>query len=185
MFITRLVAMATLAVPCAAFATNTFNVNTSSCSGSLVSSFVDGVSLACDGDYLLSGGLIESSQSIFLSATGSISITDLTLNAPVLNISTGSSLVFGDGVTLLTPGLTNGGVPPQIVTPSLTIQVDGGHQTIPGRALQVNGIGAPGVISWTPAVPSLSTVPEPSSMGLLLGGLLSAGLFMERKHRKS
>lgn len=169
MSITRLLAVAALATPCAAFAANTFNVTTASCSGNLVSSFTDGVSLSCTGDFTLNGGLIESSQSVFLGATGLLSLVGVKVTAPAITFQSDTSLsiddtssITADGVNLLAaPGLPTGPI------------------RLTGNALIVHGIGPSPTINVQPAL-----VPEPNAMALVMAGLLSAGLVVAGQRKK-
>jgi len=169
-FIARFLAAVALVTPCATFAaTHAFNVTTSSCSGTLASSFTDGVSLSCTGDFSLNGGLIESSQSVFLAATGALSLVGVKVTAPTITFQSETSLsidetssITADGVDLLSPS----------ALPTGPIRLN-------GNAVIAHTIGAPFTFNVQPAV-----VPEPHALALLMAGLLSAGLAMARQRQK-
>lgn len=169
MLITRLLAVAALAAPCAAFAANTFNVTTSSCSGTLVSSFTDGVSLSCSGDFMLNGGLIESSQSVFLGATGLLSLVGVKVAAPTITFQSETSLTIDETSLITTHGMN-------LLNPT---ELPTGPIRLEGNALLVHSIGPSLTVHVQPAF-----VPEPNALALVMAGLLSAGLVVAQRKKR-
>lgn len=170
MSIIRLAAAATLALPGAVFASNTFNVTAATCTGSLVASYTDGLSLACAGDFSLSNGVIESDTSILLSATGALKLEDITLSAPVITLNSGGSLAFGDG---------NAVKPVSGASSSLSINTGEGSwgTVVPGSGAIIGVVAGPHVSPGAfNLAPFPGNVPEPESLPLLVAGLMAIGL---------
>jgi hypothetical protein len=159
-------------------AASTASIGSISCSGS--QSFIDltnGANLSCDGNFSLIGGSINSETAITISAFGDLFLDNLTISAPLVNLTTRSGvLTFSNGVSILSSGTINidtgNTTPPRIaLTPGATL-------TLPGRT---NGTG--GTITLSPGgnidlrsggrLTLVSSVPEPDSYwSMLCGGLM-------------
>jgi hypothetical protein len=158
-YFTRLAAIAALVLPSAAFADGLFNVTTSSCSGSLEASSSNGLSFACIGDFFLSGGSIESNESISLSASGALSISNVFFNAPSVTLTSGTALVLnGERAWLPVDGDT--AVLGALGMNFREILVNHGS----GSSIQLSAGGL------------TTTVPESSTFALMVGGLIAMGV---------
>ena len=145
-----------------------------------MSSFTEGVSLTCAGDFSLSGGLIESDQSIFLSATGYLSLLDVTLKAPTVTLNSASLVAVGDQTLIDVAG--------QAVLSTRAAGEVAVSKTM-GSLEIVRAQPNPRLMDWATldirAGSSVQFVPEPNLRTLFLLGLLSMGLVITRQRRKS
>lgn len=173
----RRAALGALLLPSLAFASNAFNVASSTCTGDLVSSYTDGISFTCTGNFSLSHGTIGSDTAIFLSATGLLQLTDIaftghniTLNAgDALNIDASTSFKFNDEAPAPDhPGkiTLQGGV--LLMSQDLRKNIAEWQRVDLGAGSEVQ-ITQPGSVQ-------LSAIPEPGSLALAMAGVMSIGL---------
>ena len=78
------------------------NIGAISCSGDQSFSETDTVTISCSGDLSLLGGSISADNTISIIAYGSLFLNDLTLIAPIVELSAFGSLSIGDGVSINT-----------------------------------------------------------------------------------
>lgn len=81
------------------------NIGTITCSGDQSFSATDTVAISCSGDLSLLGGSISADNTISIIAYGSLFLNDLTLIAPIVELSAFGSLSIGDGVSINTEAL--------------------------------------------------------------------------------
>jgi hypothetical protein len=184
MSIVRLVAVAALVLPGVVFASNTFNVASSGCSGALVSSYIDGLSFACTGDFSLSDGAMVSDTFIALSATGSLRLANMSLTAQTITLDAGRQLdvdagtyldIAGSGLSVPLRGSIAGGTV-QIRDPAISQSV-----TRPVVNWERFDIAAGATVHFQqPGTIQLNTVPEPDSVALLVAGLMAMGLVFRK-----
>jgi hypothetical protein len=185
MSIARLLATAALALPAAAFAANSLNVATSSCSGSLASSFDGGVSLVCTGDLFLGQGSIFSDADILLSATGTLQLTEIALTGHTVTLNAGTQLAIDAESILRTTDA--GAYAPLVPATNQAIVHAGGLELrqSPQRDViqwETFDIGTGGAVHFQqPGTIQPSLVPEPASMGLMLAGLTALGVRSRRR----
>ena len=185
-----------LAAPLAG-AANVMNVQSSFCSGIETISGTSSLALSCTGDFSLIGGALAADNSITISSSGALSLDNLSISAPQLQFSAGTSITLGSLVFLVATNasftaaaagqsptvsigsgatLTSGlGVPPAPI-------VAGGGAIVlsPGGSLNIGGTVGPITVS---PVPVPAPVPEPTTTTLLLAGLL--GVAMVHSCRRS
>lgn len=199
------------------FAASVFNVQSTFCSGIQTSSLNSPLSLNCTGDLALDGGVlggvITDSAGINLSATGTLTLNNLTITAPQIQLA-GSSVFVGNGVsfagglnmpfaanvtrigslngapTLITPTGTQ--LPSSGMTPisrSGTIYANAGTLSIAnGGALSINAAPLPSVkwgIYSIGGTTSIPPVPEPGIYATMLIGLLFLAGFLRTSRYKS
>jgi hypothetical protein len=188
MSIVRLAALLAFALPGMACASNTFNVAISSCSGTLLSSSTDGLSLECSGDFSLSNGVIHSDTSVFLSATGSLQLTDISITGHSLTLSAGGQLDI-DPRTSLSISDRDLLAPLVVAAGSAAIRVGGGlelRQDVTREVIQWPSFDistASAAHFQQPAIIQLSTVPEPDRAVLMLAGLMAIGLAVRKSSK--
>lgn len=177
----------------AAFQVNDVEIG---CTGELSLSGVDALVMTCSADLLLRGlnadANIFAAESIFLSSTGRLSLSDLRLNSPEVTLTSGTAVWVDNSVTI-GGGLPDG--PSPIVHISVgetrlsndpTPSRPGGEISIGGRgdlrlgAELIEGVG--GDVRLTPGgTIQVSNVPEPSTWALMVGGLLAISLRARRR----
>lgn len=158
------------------------------CSESLVVQEGDAYVLSCTGDLSLQGlggqGSFLADTSITLNATGSLSLSDLQLQAPSIFLNGGASVTVGTSVTLngedvkiLAAGA--GGAGGTLGTPGGTRPREGGGIVIAGGGLGSNDPKFGDVILTTVG----SAVPEASGWATMAIGLIALmGLVRRPRH---
>ena len=88
-------------LPLLANATSNASITSSTCSGNLTTSLLDGASFACAGNLTLDGGFVTSDSLINISADGDLFLDNLALTAPNVTFSNLSGmLAIGSGVVI-------------------------------------------------------------------------------------
>jgi hypothetical protein len=163
-----------------AFATSVVNVQSTVCSGTESANVTGPIVISCVGDLSLYGGTLADTSSIFLSATGTLTLDSLTISAPQIQFSSGSSLTLGSGVTLVGTsvslvGNASGTIPAVSIATGAIILGPGSSD--PGPLVVSGGgflAGPVGTVTITPADPiSLAPVPLPAAYSNMLVGLMA------------
>lgn len=172
-----------------AFASSVVNVQNTTCSGVQTWSTTGPLSLNCTGDLSLNGGMLSDSASISLSSTGSMSLDNLTISAPQLTFTAGSTLWFGSGAALTTTSISlaanaNGTTPAISISSGATLSV-GGAMPVPldyGSSV----LASPGnyIVSPNAGLLIVTPVPLPGSYVNFLVGILVIGGFLFVFQRK-
>lgn len=103
------------------------------CSGSQTESLVEGTSLFCSGDFSLVGGAIISESKVAITADGGLSLANLSINAPVIELtSLGGLLSVGNNVFLTGQSIFLTAGTSLTIDASSTINVSGDGQGDPG-----------------------------------------------------
>lgn len=100
---------ALLGFPLSAFALASSSVDTMECSGEPSTSLTDTAAFFCAGDFQLSGGSIVSDFKISIFADRLLSLYNISLRAPAIELS-GGQFVIGEGTILSTIGTLASGV---------------------------------------------------------------------------
>jgi hypothetical protein len=147
------------------------------------------VSLNCTGDFSLSGGSLVANSKIVLSSFGALSLEDIALTAPQIDLIAGSTISLGSGVLIATGVLSVSGNPgaqsPTIaIVPGAQISIGGGefHPIGPGDIDVISLGNVPPLPGGSGSI-SLQT-PEPGMFALMLCGLLSLGFFLRARERR-
>ncbi|HQT25960.1 MAG TPA: PEP-CTERM sorting domain-containing protein [Burkholderiales bacterium] len=188
---------ALLLTPLSAHAVSDIDVPTMSCSGAETSDLTSFLSLSCAGNLSLAGGSLFSDSKIVLTATGSMTLDNLRMTAPNIDLN-GGSVVLGSGVSFDTgnsPGIGSGlgGTFPFITPPpGSSISIIGNSYPILGSNYPISsGAGfteyfvSPGtyVITLPPGI-AVGTVPEPNMISLLPVGVITLA-FLTRNRRRT
>lgn len=88
-----------------------FLVDSVSCSGTSTQSFLDVLSFNCAGDLSLYGGSISANTSILLSATGALSLNNLTLTSQDISLISGTLASAWSGVDIHATNSINISIP--------------------------------------------------------------------------
>ncbi|MBU1365833.1 MAG: PEP-CTERM sorting domain-containing protein [Gammaproteobacteria bacterium] len=88
-------------------AATTANITTASCSGSQSFDLSNGALLSCDGDFSLIGGSIDSDISITIRSQGLLTLGDLMLSAPVVQLLSMTDEISLAGSWSITAGSVN------------------------------------------------------------------------------
>lgn len=177
-------------VPSLAVANPTVDLGTVSCLGLQSSSFADVVSLTCTGDFSLSGGNIAADSKIVLSSGGALSLDNLSITAPQVEFFAGSSVSLNDGVSIVANsifvlGSSDGPIPTVSVSPGVSISSGNGADAPP-----IN-VGTGSISGGDTSLPGggpiliLSSAPEPTSLAMLMAGLLALGGFLGTRGKHS
>jgi hypothetical protein len=139
------------------------------------------VTLTCTGNFLIGGGSISADERVTLFADGSLVLENVSITAPIIQLSSGTTLSLASTVTLRATSaiavLEPGPGLPEFTVPSASLIVLGSGDNArtfgPGDRL-VGSIRLPGdlrpltggTIIFSPAVP------EPSAVVLIIAGVL-------------
>lgn len=183
------------------FAQTVVNVQDTSCSGIQSSSLNSPLYLNCSGDFALNRGVLADNSGIFLSATGALTLDNITISAPTIQFDAGTSISVGGNVSLAGSNisLVSGAAG---TTPLLFSSSPVGNPVISSG-------GAAGALSFTqsgsvvtmvnwqtdlspdlfvvmdePLILTVNAVPEPSSYVTILAGLLCLAGFRRVCRRK-
>ena len=170
MFRSYLLSLSLALLPSTGIAATVFAVQSIICSSTQSSSLDGPVTLICSGDFSLNGGVLSDDNSILLSSTGALTLDNLTISAPHINLVAGSSISIGSGVSLVTSSTPSmvGAVSITVgATISLGTPSDARILTSNDIAISANA----GSLSPDPGDP-LSLIPIPASFTLFLSGLL-------------
>lgn len=160
-------------------AVSSSTVDSLDCSDSLSVSLLDTASFSCVGNLSLSGGGITSDSKIEITSSGSLVLTNLSIVAPIVELSSqNGQLSIGNGVLINTSSFLatvgSGVVPSFIVAPGASISLGSGEATRIIGSLEILESINHGAI--TPLVGGNMlinpSVPEPSAFISLLFGLL-------------
>jgi hypothetical protein len=196
-------------LPNAANATSTASIISTSCSGSLTTSLLDGASFACAGNLTLDGGFVTSDSLINISADGDLFFDNLALTAPNISLSVltgmlkmGSNVILNAGSNLTVTGGNT--APVSIIQSTSKATISWNNFDIglnPGAAVILNagsansvvlnrvGGGELTLISGNIATSgsvvngpelNVAVVPEPSTYAMMLAGLLGLISFRRR-----
>lgn len=192
-----------LSAPGWALATQTIDQSTIDCSESLTLLTQDNLTAQCTGNMSITGGTWTSDTLISLSATGNLSMWDVTFLAPSIAVVGNQILVDGGSTLALAADPTIGDG--AITLRTSTTGDGGGIQLVAGASIQVGphealsperlaSIGQGGVIAITAdhsgltvegmssgGSASTSPVPEPGTWALALAGL--AGLMLRLRRQ--
>lgn len=168
-----------------------FSVQNFSCSGTqatIIGDVTGPLSIGCDGSLSLIGGSIHSDTSIMLAADETLTLVDLTLSAPQIDLS-GASIYIGNSVDMdLRPTApVDGGRPTPGGMDLLAGISAGGQITLHGGGGSGGGnrgsTGIGGSISLRPggitvgggsgdsSITVIPSIPEPSTFAIMLCGL--------------
>lgn len=193
---------ALLALSSRAHAVSTINVPGMTCSGTQTSDLTSFLSLSCTGNLSLIGGTLSSDTKIVLTATGSMTLDNLTVTAPVIDL-TGGNLYIGSGASLNAANSATiiaggSGTSPFITTAA------GGSVTIgsslysigagSGNSLQLGsgtiipitnpGSLVGGTVSVFPGAGIVVAVPEPDIISLLPVGAITLAFLTGNRRRR-
>lgn len=177
----------------AAFQVNDVEIG---CTGELSVSGVDALVMTCSADLSLRGLSVEAgifaAESIFISSTGRLSLSDLRLNSPQVTITSDTAVWLVDSVTLggglpeglspvvrISAGETRLSNDPNLSGASGVISIGGSGDLRPGVEL-IESVGG-NVRLTTGGTLQVSNVPEPSTWALLFTGLLAISLRARRR----
>lgn len=164
------------------------NIDRMECSGTQTSSLSDVLSLSCSGDFSLIGGNIIADSKILISSIGALTLENLSITAPEVELIAGSFLSLGSSVSITTnsiyAGIGNGSIL-HYVSPSATISIggemnrplDSGYILLPNSNNSVTFSGG-GLITILPSVP------EPDTYATMLAGLLILVCAVRLKKRR-
>lgn len=168
-----------------------FSVQSFSCSGAqaTISGDVTGpLSIGCNGSLSLTGGSVYSDTSIRLAADEALTLVDLILSAPQVDLS-GASIFIGNSVNMdLRPTAPVGGVRPTLGGINLLADISAGGQiTLHGGGGIVGGnVGSTGIGgsislqqgditigggSGNASITVIPSIPEPSTFAIMFCGL--------------
>lgn len=171
MRINRFLLGALLFSPIVVHAASFASLESASCSGSLSSSLSDEASFLCSGDLSLIGGSIRSDARIAIRADGSLFLDNLSLTAPLIDLSAlKGAITIGRG-TSVNGSFLAGSRP--ITAPTMTVP---GSRTLPagdGGSLFVSPGGNISLSGSGGIVTLVSAVPEPSAALMMVVGLLA------------
>lgn len=174
-----------------AFASPVANVQSTICSGTQTWSMTGPLSLSCIGDLSLNGGMLSDSTSISLSSTGSMTLDNLTISAPQLMFTAGSTLWFGAGVALTATTISlaanaSGTTPAISISSGATLSA-GGATSVPldyGSSV-LTSPGNYSIVSPNAGLLIVTPVPLPSSYANFLVGILAIVGFQFASQRKA
>lgn len=154
----------------------TLELQTLDCAAAPSIHLSDVVSLDCAGDFVLSDGSVVAESQITIRSSGSLTLENLTLSAPTVELRAGTSLYLGSAVAFYASlGLTlTGGSGP-------------GLSTVPAQTTPPSDIhiGAGGSHSQPGVIGLMSMAPEPHSYLSMLVGLLVAFIAMTVRRRQT
>lgn len=170
------------------------------CNGDLSLSGVDAFTLSCSADLSLqglsSGAFIEAPESISVFAGGALSLAGLRLTSPLIELHSQTALTLGNDVVVLATAPTGGNPSPEVRLSAGEVRLGTdrtwANATRPGGSISIGSSGdvrlsAGSVIGLGDSAQVLeggrlqvSSVPEPTSAALLLGGLVAVGAMRAR-----
>lgn len=191
--ITGLTALTGLLAPAhAAFQVNDVEFT---CNGDLSLSGVDAFTLSCSADLRLqglsSGAFIEAPESISVFAGGHLSLAGLRLTSPLIELHSQTAVTLGNDVVVLATAPTGGNTSPEVRISAGEVRL-GTDRTWADATRQGGSIsiGTSGDVRLSAGSDiglggnaqlleggrlQISSVPEPTSAALLLGGLVAVG----------
>jgi hypothetical protein len=161
-----------------AVASSVSTVSSIACSGNLSVSLLDSAMFSCSGDFALSGGTISSDLGIVIASGGSLSLGDISIVAPkvelsaqdgVLAIGSGASII-GDQVQVWGTG-GQGTTSPVALAPGSTITVGSGAGARVISSSDFTLAVADGTLTYDASLPT--PIPIPGSLMPMLLGLLA------------
>jgi hypothetical protein len=202
-----LIALTLLLFPVSAAGHSSGSFTTASCSSDASFSFLDVALLSCLGDFYLSGGYISSDYRIEIHAVGTLSISDMLITAPVVELDA-TTVLIGSGTNIALPQnreiiLINPYQTPLtrdslivgeaiLLSSGANISVGGSGAITLNRPSSDGGtivLGGDGSLvlsaSGNDSISVIATaVPEPSTCALLAVGLFAVGGIARRKQQE-
>lgn len=174
----NLAVLATVFISAPAVATPVFNIENILCNGIATPSTTDLSNLSCVGDLLINNGSITSDTMIALTAGGSITLNDVRLTAPIVNLTTQSGpLNLGAGVLFATSAYS--------LNAPLNTARNGRQINInPLAIVSLNGAAPVRIVANGVSSATSVSVPTPSTLSLFLIvplALFGANLFSNKR----